>query len=1422
MDRDSTRKFGYSFRWLGIVLLLAVMSCGVVAGASWADVIVDNGQPGTAATGEWAVSGGTLPYGADSLWARDGATYSWQMSDQPAGIYNVYIHWSGWPSRSAQVATTVDYSGGQAELVVDQSVAAGQWNLLGSYYFNGAGKVTIVASNGSTTSTCADAVWFEFVSAESPPQAVIESILPNPAAAGEEIVFQGSGSDAQGAVVDFIWESDVDGVLSHQALFSSASLSEANHEIALRVQDRAGLWSAAVSAQLQVGDPPLVTIIDNRDSGVQQTGSWDISGAEGCYGADSVWSRDGATFTWNFEPLQSGEYRLSIYSTEWPSRSDSVPVTVRHADGTATVIYNQQANGGQWLELGQYLFTLASGGAVTLSAPYGSASTCADAVRFEYVHSNAPPQASIDSIVPNPALLGEAVSFSGSGSDVDGEISAYRWQSDIDGLLSELPSFATTELSEAVHLISLTVADNEGVWSAPVTRSLVVGVPENSLPIARIESIDPNPAQPGSSVHFEGSGIDYDGSVVAYRWHSDRDGLLSTLSSFTSSELSQGTHVITFQVIDDQAADSLAVSQTLVIAPPAVEFVIDNGDVETSSTGVWALSSAPQPYDGESLWSRNGATYRWLFMPQLSGYYSVQMWHTAWPSRSGAVPVSIESAEETAYLSIDQRIDGGQWNLLGQYPFEAGVAYAVTVYAEGSVASTCADALKFVKIDAPNVPVADFSVDKTLGGTPLLVQFTDKTIGIVSRWQWDFGDGHTSSEPNPIHEFAAAGAYTVTLTVSNDSGTDTEIKPNYVTVAGGTTENVYLVDAYSSGDYFMINMSNMLQEIGAVKSGNVWVYTNSQQNKTYYIHHIHSAAAMERSLKEAGSHIVFDGHSNYGLGATFGSFDEVNAQQIDTIRFLDDDLFTNYSTDMVSLKVDGMKYGQAYPNWNPVLKDGRSGIMPYTFDEGLPPYNYYLSYTITGDPETYKVELSDGRVLERFPDANTPAWFAADGSAPDPVTDRQYFITNADVEYNRADFVGDWPLAKVPNAGYMGKAGYLGYNYQYNLPGSGADKAVFTLLINHPGWYAVMASWYAAPENASNARFVIEHSNGSSVVEVDQRQTQLTNMLGSYYFERGSYTVTIADDANGRVIADAIILQYLQDPQLILQAEFSAEQQGDTVNFKDLSTIYAATDLTAAISERVWDFGDGQTSAEKDPVHRYATAGIYPVSLTIYDSNGNQDTEIKENFIVVNSPAVLQAQFTAKSRLGSERTVVQFSDQSRGAINSWAWDFGDGTTSNEQNPVHVYTAMGRAYTVTLTVSSSEALASETETDYVHNMVGINYVDNTFHTKPHFYSGDLIRFGKVIVDTGNIKIPEHELKYERFYYGGCNSANYYVGTLHRGIMIFTTADNYNESCSSLYLRNYLKGVGDYQIMYELNREEPIFEYYDFNLKPPSRR
>ncbi len=80
------------------------------------------------------------------------------------------------------------------------------------------------------------------------------------------------------------------------------------------------------------------------------------------------------------------------------------------------------------------------------------------------------------------------------------------------------------------------------------------------------------------------------------------------------------------------------------------------------------------------------------------------------------------------------------------------------------------------------LPIVDFSADPTSGAKPLNVTFTDATTNAPTAWSWDFGDGSTSTSQNPSHTYTKGGAFTVTLTATNDGGANTATMGSYISV----------------------------------------------------------------------------------------------------------------------------------------------------------------------------------------------------------------------------------------------------------------------------------------------------------------------------------------------------------------------------------------------------------------------------------------------------------------------------------------------------------------------------------------------------------------------------------------------------------------------------------------------------------------
>jgi len=134
----------------------------------------------------------------------------------------------------------------------------------------------------------------------------------------------------------------------------------------------------------------------------------------------------------------------------------------------------------------------------------------------------------------------------------------------------------------------------------------------------------------------------------------------------------------------------------------------------------------------------------------------------------------------------------------------------------------------FITGGGGTAPTAAFSASATSGQAPLTVNFTDLSTGSPTSWSWNFGDGGTASAQNPSHNYSAAGVFTVSLTATNASGSDAEVKTDYITVTAPPTGGVSLsVRAYK----VKANRFGDLTWFGAV-STNVDVWRNGNRVAT--------------------------------------------------------------------------------------------------------------------------------------------------------------------------------------------------------------------------------------------------------------------------------------------------------------------------------------------------------------------------------------------------------------------------------------------------------------------------------------------------------------------------------------------------------------------------------------------------------------
>lgn len=116
----------------------------------------------------------------------------------------------------------------------------------------------------------------------------------------------------------------------------------------------------------------------------------------------------------------------------------------------------------------------------------------------------------------------------------------------------------------------------------------------------------------------------------------------------------------------------------------------------------------------------------------------------------------------------------------------------------------------------------------------------------------------------------------------------------------------------------------------------------------------------------------------------------------------------------------------------------------------------------------------------------------------------------------------------------------------------------------------------------------------------------------------------------------------------------------------------------------LWNFGDGTTSTVDNPTHLYASTGNYTVTLYAFDSTSCNKIDSTSSTISVMGLPV--AAFTASPVPPQENTPTQFTNLSVGAV-TYLWNFGDGDSSTEVNPRHLFLATG-TYNVCLTATNS--------------------------------------------------------------------------------------------------------------------------------------
>jgi PKD repeat protein len=192
-------------------------------------------------------------------------------------------------------------------------------------------------------------------------------------------------------------------------------------------------------------------------------------------------------------------------------------------------------------------------------------------------------------------------------------------------------------------------------------------------------------------------------------------------------------------------------------------------------------------------------------------------------------------------------------------------------------------------------------------------------------------------------------------------------------------------------------------------------------------------------------------------------------------------------------------------------------------------------------------------------------------------------------------------------------------------------------------------------------------------------------------------TLTVANTIGSDTVTKPGYITVSEVPGQGLTADFTSDQTAGFVplfvQFSDLST--------DSPNSWQWNFGDGTANETgQNPSHLFGQVGSYTVTLTVQNATGGVSSVSKANYIAVSPlPNPPVANFTANITSGVAPLFVQFNDTSSGDPYSWIWNFGDGSTSSDQNPVHKYRIQGN-FTVSLTAANPGGSDTEQKDNFI--------------------------------------------------------------------------------------------------------------------------
>jgi PKD repeat protein len=558
-----------------------------------------------------------------------------------------------------------------------------------------------------------------------------------------------------------------------------------------------------------------------------------------------------------------------------------------------------------------------------------------------------------------------------------------------------------------------------------------------------------------------------------------------------------------------------------------------------------------------------------------------------------------------------------------------------------------------------------FSAAPEQGCAPLVVAFSDESVGDVTNRQWTFEGGTpaTSTAQNPVVTYSQPGTYNVTLTVSNGLSQNSAQETDMIAVGGAPVSGFGASNPTGSPT---VTFSNTSQDADTYQ----WFFGDGSQSveadpeHTYADDGIYSvlliannACGSDTLIQEV--EILLAPSAAFSASATTGC----------------GPLTVQFSSESTG---SGLSYSWIFPGGSPASSTDPDPVVVYSqpgvFDVTLTAAN---AAGQSMAEETGYVTVQAGPV----------SGFEISNPAGSPVVT----FTNTSQEADAYQwFFGDGAQSAEadPEHSYIGDGIYTVMLIANNACGSDTAIQEVEILLAPSAAFSASATTGCGPltvqfsseSTGSGLSYAWVFPGGSPASSTDPDPVVVYSQPGVY-----DVTLTVANAAGQSMAEETGYVTVQAGP--VSGFEISNPAGSPMVTF---------TNTSQEADAYQWFFGDGAQSAEADPEHSYAGDGIYTVLLIANNACGS-DTAIQEVEILL-APS---AAFSSSATAGCGPLTVQFSSESTGSGLSYAWAFPGGSpaASTDPDPAVVYSQPG-VYDVTLTVANAAGQSIAEETGYM--------------------------------------------------------------------------------------------------------------------------